>query len=177
MISVSWLSFHLQFFCSTFVFLFVFLVLVLFCVVELLSGKAIRLTQPTLLPNFLPTEGQLYNNYYWDNTGWFNRLLRGFSCLFLPQYFFDYKNLALRWYRAIGRYRVLLINFFFNILTWNELESGLRRPGTPLALLRLGKVFEVYVVMVYVVVMHTWYLSFFSHRQIFWRIKFTPKNA
>ena len=35
-----------------------------------------------------------------------------------------------------------LINFFFNILTWNELESGLRRPGTPLALLRLGKVFE-----------------------------------
>ena len=34
------------------------------------------------------------------------------------------------------------INYFFNILTWNELESGLRRPGTPLALLRLGKVFE-----------------------------------
>ena len=24
---------------------------------------------------------------------------------------------------------------------------------------------------------HTWYLSFFLHRQNFWRIKFTPKNA
>ena len=28
-----------------------------------------------------------------------------------------------------------------------------------------------------VILMHTSYLSFFLHRQIFWRIKFTPKNA
>ena len=53
--------------------------------------------------------------------------------MFLPQYVFDYKNLALRWYRVIGRYRVIVIQVGNTFVLIFSLEMSWSRVCVDLA--------------------------------------------